>query len=449
MIASFGSAVVIRQVLLQRLDARIDSELRQEISEITALAEGNDPETGQSFGEDVLRIFEVFIDRNVPAGDEVFHAYMGGQLVVARAGQSAMAMTQEPGLQERWSRIDRPSRGSMETDMGRVEYVAVPFLVGETPVGVFAVGLLRDLRESDTDAAIVAVATVALLVAVIGSLLAVRLADHILRPVREVASTAQSISERDLSERISVRGHDEIADLATTFNEMLDRLDGAFKTQRRFIDDASHELRTPITIIQGHLDLMGDDPEERDRTLALVNEELDRVRRLIGDLLTLAKSEHPEFLQPQAVDVEELTRSVFEKARGLGDREWRFGGSALLVASLDRQRMTQALLQLSENAVRHTEDGEPVELGSAVERSGLVFWVRDHGQGVAAEDRARIFERFYRGRDSRRQGGSGLGLSIVKAIAEAHGGGVQVEGPADGGARFVMTIPLDRTEART
>src|SRR5690606_31829573 len=126
----------------------------------------------------------------------------------------------------------------------------------------------------------------------------------------------------DLSRRIDVRGHDEIAELAATFNEMLDRLEGAFAAQRRFIDDASHELRTPVTVIRGHLDTLGDDPADRARTLALLDDELDRMSRLVEDLVTLARSERPDFLRVAPADLGDLTREIADKASSLGDRAW-------------------------------------------------------------------------------------------------------------------------------
>jgi signal transduction histidine kinase len=130
----------------------------------------------------------------------------------------------------------------------------------------------------------------------VGSVLAWLLADRVLRPVKTVTESARSISGGDLSRRIPVSGHDEIGLLAQTFNDMLARLETAFETQQRFVNDAGHELRTPITIVRGHLELLEDDPEDRQATLALVMDELDRMARIVNDLLILAKWEQPDFL---------------------------------------------------------------------------------------------------------------------------------------------------------
>jgi len=220
-------------------------------------------------------------------------------------------------------------------------------------------------------------------------------------------------------------------------------LDLAFGMQRRFIDDAGHELRTPITIIRGHLDVMGDDPEDRRRTLEVVSEELERMSRMVDDLLTLARAEQPDFLRPRTVDLDELTVRVLDTARGLAPRDWRLDAVTVGRADLDEQRIMQAVLQLAANAVRHTEASDVVSLGSASGNGEVRFWVHDSGSGVLPEERDRIFERFYRGRSARpRFEGAGLGLSIVSAIAEAHGGRVELESQPDRGSTFTIVVPM-------
>lgn len=446
LVATILSVLVVRQILVQRLDARIDADLIQEIGEVERLASGNDPDTGQPFGTDVRRIFEVALSRNVPARTEVIVTFVDGELAGQSGGERAPRLDDLPIVD--WAGVVEPETGRRSLGSGStIDYRAVPFLVDGVPRGVFVVAIDRDQEGTDTDAAAVAAAAVGLVMLVIGSLLAVRLADRIIAPVREVRQTAQAISETDLSRRIDVRGHDEIAELAATFNDMLDRLDAAFAAQRRFIDDAGHELRTPLTVIQGHLDTLGDDPEERTRTLDLLNGELARVHGLVDDLVTLARSERPDFVRPGPVDLGDLTRDVLDKARGLGARDWQIEAVADEPIVADEQRLTQALLQLASNAVRHTTDGQVIALGSTVdEAAGAVrLWVRDDGDGVAGDEQARIFERFFRGRDGRRRSdGSGLGLSIVAAIAEGHGGRASLRSVPGHGATFSIEFPLRR-----
>jgi two-component system OmpR family sensor kinase len=451
-VATVGSALVARQILQQRLDARIDADLIQEISEVQRLAGGNDPETGEPFGDDVARIFEVALDRNVPARSEVILTFVDGQLAGQSGGERAPTLDELPI--DDWAAVREPTVGRLERPDGTsIVFRAIPFRVDGATRGTYVVAIDRDQEAGDTDAASLAAAAVGLAMLLIGSLLAIRLADRIIRPVREVRLTAQAISETDLSRRIPVEGHDEISELAATFNDMLERLETAFDTQRRFLDDAGHELRTPITVIQGHLDTLGEDPTERARTLELLQDELARVRRLVDDLITLARADRPDFVRPGPVDLGDLTRRVLEKARGLGERAWVLDAVVDEPIRADEQRLTQALLQLAENAVRHTTTGAAIGIGSAMDGPGpdesaagqVRLWVRDTGPGVALEEQERIFERFFRGRDGRRRAeGSGLGLSIVSAIAEAHGGRASLSSSPGQGATFTIGIPLRR-----
>jgi two-component system OmpR family sensor kinase len=287
-------------------------------------------------------------------------------------------------------------------------------------------------------------ALVLLSVLIIASVLAWLVAGRVLAPLRLLADTARSIGESDLTRRIPVTGRDEIADLSRTFNAMLDRLEAAFATQRRFVSDASHELRTPITIVRGQLELLGDDPDERRETIALVTDELDRMSRFVDDLLLLAKAERDDFLRVSEVELGALTDELFDKARGLGARDWRLEARGDAVVIADRQRLTQAIMGLAQNAVQHTADGDPIWLGSEVDRREARLWVRDDGPGIGPDDQERIFQRFARASASRRRSeGAGLGLAIVRAIAEAHGGRVALSSRPGAGATFTVIIPLE------
>ena len=225
---------------------------------------------------------------------------------------------------------------------------------------------------------------------------------------------------------------------------MLDELEEAFDTQQRFVDDAGHELRTPITVIRGHLDLMGDDPEERRATLVLIDDELDRMHRIVNDLLTLAKAERADFLRLGPVDLAALTQEVHAKAAALGERDWRLGATAAASSIADRQRLTQAMMQLAQNAVQHTRPGDGIEIGSRVVGAEAELWVRDTGEGIAPGEADHIFDRFSRGGRRRASDGAGLGLSIVRAIAEAHHGRVAMTSEPGEGSRFVVVVPVDQ-----
>jgi two-component system, OmpR family, sensor kinase len=437
--------IVLREVLLARAGERVDDALVQEIDEFRRLAEdGNNPETGQPFGNDVEAIFDVFLDRNVPGEAEAFFTYVEGAVHDQRYA---------PGLEEqRLDRIDALAststtrRGEFEhEDETRFRYVAVPVFPteGGPPRGAFAVVIDLSAELDEVNEALQIAVGVNVGVLILASMLAWVIAGRVLQPLRLLRDTARSISESDLTRRIPVEGDDELADLARTFNEMVDRLEEAFSSQKSFISDAGHELRTPITIIRGHLDVMGDDPEERRETLDLVRDELDRMSRLVNDLLLLAKATRPDFLQPETVDLDDLTRELFAKASALAQRDWRLSsvGTGRIVA--DRQRITQALMNLSQNAVTHTLAGDAVELGSDLRNGRVRFWVKDTGPGVPEHEQARIFERFVRLDRAPAGEGAGLGLAITRAVAEAHGGRVELDSRQGEGARFTVIIPTE------
>jgi signal transduction histidine kinase len=219
-------------------------------------------------------------------------------------------------------------------------------------------------------------------------------------------------------------------------------LAAAFAAQRAFVDDAGHELRTPITIVRGHLELMSDDPVERQETVTLVTDELDRMNRIVEDLLLLAKAEQPDFLQVGPVEVAEFTTDVVIRAKALGDREWHLDACATGEVDADRQRLTQAMLNLARNAHEHTPPDAEVAIGSAWDEEGIRFWVRDSGPGIDAADADRIFERFARGSGGRRRSdGAGLGLAIVRSVVDAHGGRVVLESQPGEGATFTIVLP--------
>lgn len=308
---------------------------------------------------------------------------------------------------------------------------------------MFVVAAFRAVELADVNRVVRVASLVGLLTVIAGSLLAWRLSEHILRPIRGLMHTARSITDNDLGRRIEVAGDEEVAELAATFNAMLDRIEEAFETQRRFVDDAGHEFKTPITAIRGHLEVLDDDPDERRQTVGLVIDELDRMARMVNDLLLLARSQGPDFLRLGPIDVSAFVRDVHAKATGLGDRAWRLEDDAEGTIHADRQRLTQALLQLAANAVQHSRDGSTVAIGAAVLDGEARLGVRDEGEGVPLEEQDRIFERFHRAEGApRTDGGAGLGLSIVRAIAEAHGGRVVLRSRPAAGATFTLVIPV-------
>jgi two-component system OmpR family sensor kinase len=272
-----------------------------------------------------------------------------------------------------------------------------------------------------------------------------------LEPVRRITRTAAAISQEDLSRRIGYSGaRDEIGELALTMDAMLDRLQSAFAAQERFIADASHELRTPLTIMKGHLQVLdrqeSPDPKFVRQEHALVLDELDRMNRLVADLLTLARATRVDFLRHDVVDVDGFLSSLAAQGTHLGDRDWQVDALPGGTVRADQDRLTQVFLNLMQNAVRHTEPGRRIALGAewvaAGSGRGLALWVRDEGVGMDEQTAKHVFDRFYRGgMPGDGDDGLGLGLAIVRAVVEAHGGMVTVRSALGEGAQFTIFLP--------
>lgn len=437
-----ASVLVVYEALLIRLDQSIDQELRQEVSELRNIVRGNDPQTGEPFGDRTRRIFRVYLQRNVPSENEALITFVGGKPFLRDRQVVPYRLDRDPALVARWTAIRENERGRAPTPAGRIEYLAVPLKPGD----VFVAAIFRDREKDEINAAVKGTGAFGLAVLLLGSLIAWRLADRVIKPVTELTTTARSISETDLSARIPERGRDEVAQLAATFNSMLGRLERAFESQRRFLDDAGHELKTPLTIVRGHLELLGEEPAERRETLPLLMDELDRMARIVDDVLLLAKHDRSDFLELHTVDVAMLTDELHAKASALGARDWFLERRGRGVIVADRQRLTQAVMQLAMNAVRYSENGEPIVIGSSVASGYARFWVRDHGPGIPLAEQRTIFERFQRGSDTRRWEGAGLGLAIVKAIAEAHHGWVELRSRPGAGSTFTLVVAVDQPD---
>jgi signal transduction histidine kinase len=410
-LSTIASTIALRQILLARTGERVEQALVQEVDEFEVLAErGRNPLSGEPFGNDVRSLFEVFLQRNVViAGEEVF-TFVDGEpfkSTVRNPSPRLLGHVLELGS------VTASERGEVDTADGRIRYLAVPLEIGNRRRGVFVVTVNLEQERAEVVEAVQTAAGVSLAVLLIASALAWVIAGRVLDPLRTLRTTAQAITETDLTQRIDVHGNDEIAELGRTFNAMLDRLEAAFASQRAFVSDAGHELRTPITIVRGHLEL-------------------------------LAKAEQGDFLHVAPLDLDVLTDELYNKAKALADRDWRLAGSGTGRLTADRQRITQAIMQLAQNAAQHTRDGDRISLGSAINNGVAMLWVADTGPGIPKEEREEIFERFHRGgAGPRRSDGAGLGLSIVRAIAEAHGGRVDLDSREGAGATFTLIVPTE------
>jgi len=443
---AFG-LILQRQILLTQLDDSIDAQLVQEVEELQALSEGRDPETGEAFGSDAAAIFRTFLSRNIPVEGEALFTIVDGQPFASTV--APVQLLDEPSALAAWTGIDRSTRGEFDTAEGKVRYLAVPLRTDGAVTGVFVVTIFMQSKLDDVNGVLRVALFVYGSLFLVASMLAWFAAGRELRPIRLLTEAAREVRDDNWRARIPARGDGEILELTRTFNEMLDRLEDSFATQRRFIDDAGHELRTPITIVRGHLELLDGRPEERAETVRLVTDELDRMSRMVDDLLLLARYETPDFLQTEPIDVEDLTNEIGHKVIALGDGAVEVGESARLVMVGDRHRLTQAVMNLVRNAFEHNPPGTRVAIGSRAVGRDVEFWVADDGSGIPVGEQERIFERFARGGSGRRRtDGAGLGLAIVRAIAEAHGGQVELRSQPMGGTRFAIVVPVDREEPR-
>jgi heavy metal sensor kinase len=278
------------------------------------------------------------------------------------------------------------------------------------------------------------------------------LAQRALRPVDRMTEAARRISAEHLDERLDTTGSgDELDRLAATLNDMLGRLDAAFRQVRQFSADASHELQTPLTILKGELEVAlraPRSPDEYQCVLASALEESERVARLVEGLLLLSRADAGVLrMDRQPLDLAELVAEVGESARVLAEAQ----GVALECKSVapvtidgDRAHLRRLLLNLVDNGIKYTPAAGRVTL--TLQRNGewAALHVADTGSGLAPEEQERVFQRFYRTPEAVAQGkeGSGLGLCIARSIAEAHGGRIQVESTPGQGSTFTVFLPL-------
>jgi signal transduction histidine kinase len=340
--------------------------------------------------------------------------------------------------------------------------VLVPVGLPEQPAGFVELSAGADFSaealETTRRAFFLAGGAAVVLAALLGWVMGRRIS----APLLALTDTATRMSAGDFSVRAEVAGQDETGRLAGQFNQMAGQLQESFAqlaaerdSLRRFIADASHELRTPITALKNFNELLqgaaADDPQARAEFLAESQAQIERLEWITHNLLDLSRLDAGlAALDIHKHDLRDLIAAAAIPFRGLAAEKGIelaicTPGSPLEI-SADRARLEMALTNLLDNALKFTPPGGSVELGAQEQRSAekagpaARFWVRDTGPGISPDDLPHIFERFYRGRTAGRQG-SGLGLSIVQSIVQAHGGSIQVESEPGAGARFIIEWP--------
>lgn len=276
------------------------------------------------------------------------------------------------------------------------------------------------------------------------------LVKKMLRPVQLITQTTKEIEERNLNKRLTVESKDEIGQLASTLNNMFERLEAAFKRERQFTADASHELRTPLAIAQVEATTaLGKkrSPEEYQRTLEAILQEIDNMTSIISRLLFLARSDTNKDLELEDLELNELITELAWDIRVLCDEkgiDLTLTGLDSLVVNGDGSRLRELFLNLLDNAIRYTPRGGKITISFGQQGEYAYIEVKDTGIGIPEEDMPHLFKRFYRADKarSRSEGGAGLGLAISQRIAELHGGRIEVRSKVREGSTFTVLLPL-------
>jgi signal transduction histidine kinase len=361
-------------------------------------------------------------------------------LILADANGFILIDTQDENPNARLSLVERNRSVKLVVDGN-----TVGFLLPETS-SQFSQNTTETLVSRINQAAF----TAAIIASFVALALAFFLSYRLLRPIGELTQAARKLAAGDLNQRVSVRGGDELATLANTFNQMADSLQQAETRRRALTADIAHELRTPLAVQRAHLEALEDGIYDLTlENLKPIEEHNQLLTRLVDDLrtLSLVDSGQLELVRTQT-DFSEIVKRVISRLEPQAverqvELQYIIEISPLFL-SLDSQRIEQILHNLLDNAMRHTPDKGIIQVHCSVVKDQCVLTVHDSGPGIPLGDLPRIFERFYRsdkGR-SRADGGTGLGLSIAQKIAQAHGGSLIAANHPDGGALFTLSLPL-------
>ena len=449
---SGGVYLALRDVLSVNLDAAIESrvEVWLRVVEVVDSEPRLPLESAPPPAEDASDDDD---DPEDELDDEEFVRFYDrqGGLLIDTSDSDEVGMLDPTAVQHALEGDGQWLRLSGEDENYRVRIVPVE-QAGVT-VGALAVGQSEE-DLTDTLSALLTVTAFALPLALLmAGLVGFLLARRALAPIDRMTRTARELSAADLSRRLDLNlPDDELGRLARTFDAMLERIDLAFQRQRQFTADASHELRTPLTIMRGQLEVALSRPRQADEyraTLEAQAEQVERLSDLVSSLLTLARADAGQIpLERELLDIAALVESSVEQLAPLADEcgvtLTASGPPATIQA--DATLLVQLLLNLLDNAIRHTPPEGTIEVSWAVAGGVLQLYVRDTGSGVAAEHLPRVFERFYRVEQARERaaGSVGIGLAICRWIAEAHGGTITLESTVGVGTTVHVTLPEAR-----
>jgi len=439
-------------MLITDKQAEIDDHLSREATELALLAtEGIDPVTSKPFAS-AESLLNLYISRTMTDNNETMFIVVDGQPVARTSDNPVTRLDRDNEFLTLVNTKTTTTLSSYESEVGTIRYIVVP-VVTDLDSGALVGIIFQDLEFQAVRDMIARLALIVLLALLSAAAVGWIVAGRVLRPISHLRDAAHQINESDLNRTIDAAGSGtELEELAQEFNLMLARLQESFEVQRQFVDDAGHELRTPLTVISGHFDLIEADPSQRDASMLIIRDELERMSRMVRDLQALTRSNQSDFIKVAQANLSDLADALFVKASALADRDFSLavqdkdssGQPSKQPTSwvLDEQRITQAVLQLASNAVSHTTQGQEIRIAISQEQGKLQIAVEDAGSGIPLETRDRVTKRFARGSEATRKGeGAGLGLALVSAIAAAHGGELVITDSDLGGAKVALLLP--------
>jgi signal transduction histidine kinase len=337
--------------------------------------------------------------------------------------------------------------------------LSVPLEIGNRPIGTLQLATSLVVVDRTLNVLVTVLLLGSIIAMAIAGIVGWLTTQRALAPLEAVTQTALRITRADdLSRRISYQGppDDEVGQLIHAFNQTLHRLENLFNTQRRFLADVGHELRTPLTVINGNVDLMQRIGSFDEESLVSIKNEVDRLTRMVGDLLLLAQAESGKLpLDIHLVELDTLLLEVLNEMSVLAREKLllRLGEIDQVLVCGDQDRLKQVLVNLVGNAINYTPSGGVVTLGLGKVDDQARLTIQDTGPGIPSEDLPHVFERFYRGEKSRtrsRDGkGFGLGLSIAYWIIRNHGGSIEVESTMGEGSTFSVLLPLAEDDCQS
>ncbi len=448
--------LAVYQETSSRLSRRASQDLRTDMDALQQVVSTGSPQPGaiaararRFFGHEPFRptnhIVYVAADGVAAVSNEPELLGLAGP----EPGEPAAAVRAESRAARAFLTAPAGTRSLTLPDAGRFSVLVRDVRVDGHPLARLAVGeptAGTDRAKEVVLKAFLLAGGLATLAALLGGVL---VASRVAAPLRRMAGIASRVDGGDLGPRMGIDDReDEVGVLARSFDHMLDRLQHAFDRQSAFVADASHELRTPVTVIRGQLELLAltdaPDHEEIRRVERLVRTEIMRMDRLVDDLLLLAQADVAGFLRPGTIALPAFLDDLVQGMAETASRRLVLGDVPAVHIEADADRLAQALRNLLRNAIAHTAEHGRIELAAHVDSGQVRFVVDDDGPGIPEAQREAVFDRFHRldAGHSRDEDGAGLGLAIVQAIAEAHGGRAFASGSPLGGARMVVEIPL-------